>query len=373
MPNPTLPMTTAAWAAAPNKQLDVSDRAVLPEGGGEYVRLADALADMRGDGQRSLMEYLSASSIRIRERVAVMNGFRFHGRGTRRRGPVYPFASYPLSASWPGDLGASASAVTLESWYALFAVANAGDAAATLKLMPFIRARTVPGLGVVTFNKGGENIHSAIAQTYSWLTSALVGADVLVITESSPRVNGWSGRLTTVTANTNAQMTLQDAGTIGALDWLLVAPPGYAHYRYMGSVYVDTAELRNLADDGRLVGSRGVDVTDPNFPTAGAIVAYAEVDFGGYVPPLATGVIVNFVASLSTASLGSFAQYLSHDSSSHDIAEQYRDKEGTATLTLSDYYQCAFSFGQQLYALTAGSLAASRANGKLQIRGWVEP
>lgn len=44
MANPTLPLSVADWNAQTNKQLDLSDRAVLPDGGAQYERLGAVLA-----------------------------------------------------------------------------------------------------------------------------------------------------------------------------------------------------------------------------------------------------------------------------------------------------------------------------------------
>jgi hypothetical protein len=319
------------------------------------------------------LEYYSTSGVLVRAAQLTLDGFRFHGSSTRSGGPTLRCAAAQNQVSYPGNFGAGISSATLENWYAVFACANGDTDQVTFVVMPFLRCRTVPGSGVVTFNKTGEGQHTAVAATYNWANDVLAGTEVLVINESGSRVNGWSGRVARCTANTNAQLTLDDAGTIGFGDYLLPAPPGWRHYGYVGSFYVDTAEVRNFADDGKNVRSYGVNNTDPDWTTSGAMASYISVTWAGYVSPLSLGVWFYAVGSLSTASLGSWATYFSTDSSDHKQNDWYCNKEGTATSTYVGMFCQSLAYTQEMWVKMAGSLVASRISNTLQLRGWIEP
>ena len=134
------------------------------------------------------------------------------------------------------------TATTFENWYAVFACADNGDATATLKVMPFLRAGVVSGSNI-PLSRAGEGIYVTASQSYAWTsTNNLAGTDLLVISENG----GFSGRVTTVTANSTSQITATTIGSITEGDYLLPAPPGFDHYVYLGSFYEDTAEVRNI-------------------------------------------------------------------------------------------------------------------------------
>ena len=299
----------------------------------------------------------------------VMAGFRFMGSYKKGQGRVMPSGatSGKVVVNDSTNL-AIESSIKPENWYAVFAVCNNSSSAVSYVNMPFFRAGTPSG-SVIPLAAGGESSGDTITPiTYTGLsTNELVGAEVLVIQEGKV----FSGRTTTVTANTNGSVTLANAGSMVANDFFLVAPPGWDHYVYLGSWYRDTGEPRNMADTGTLVGSYGVDLI--GLATAGA-VSLTRFPCAGQVSPLATAALYQLTYTLSTASTGTAAHYVYMDSSTHYTASFYNQK----TSGSSETYQGAvskmpFSFEQALWINTAGSLESSIAGRTLRLYGWVEP
>ena len=310
----------------------------------------------------------------------LMAGFRANGQYKKPFGKSFPVPGENgrVTVSFGSQLGAETTA-QLNCWYAVFAVANDGDAEASFRLMPFVRAGGLTG-DTVSFTYGGEgvNAYSNNPVTFSWPTDSLNGSDCLVVTEGGG--NRFSGRVTTIYDSAAGSLSLSDVTgtpgfTVGAFDFLLPAPPGWDHYCYLGSVYFESpGQIRNIADTGTLVKARMINLPDPNFPANGAVASPGvQLRFGGQICPLATGVIVKSTASFSTASTGDFGAIFAHDGSFHDIEQAYYFKASTTTQTASqDNLTIPFSIGQSCYFWTGGSLATLRSLGKVEIRGWIE-
>ncbi len=321
-------------------------------------------------GPRSVIQYNSATSVNIRGNEFVMGGFRFHGSHTNSPAQKFTSTSRLNTVSTSSDLAFGMTSVVFENWYAVFAVANNGDDNCVFRAVPFLRVDTVVGSGV-TLRKAGEAVHSASPQTYTWPTDGVNGADCLVITETiSGRPMAFSGRETTITDSAPDAVTLQDIGGIAPGDWILPAPLGFDHYRYCGSFYVDTAEVRNIADSGTLVRSRGVfDVSGTN---SGAVSAEAR-EPSGYISPLATAVIINTSGTLATSGMGQYVEEFGTDSA-HIVTGIDMTKSVSTSVSFGhpDLF-IPFSFGPQYYFSNAGGLATSRTNGQQNIYGWIEP
>ena len=328
---------------------------------------------------RAAVRYRTSTSVSIScARHILMGGFRFFGQFSKGRAPMFSRATGGQQAvSLTTDLGAE-SAAHLNGWYAVFACANNGDTAPVFKVMPCLRAGSVLG-SQVTLCSAAEGIHSNTATTYAWTaTNNLNGVDCLVINETvDGRANAFSGRVTTITANTTTTVTLDDIGAVGTLDWLLPAPAGFGHYCYQGMFYYETpGDVRNIGDSGSLVKAKMINSADPNWSATGQIgtvAAPVAIRFGGYISPLATAVVVKDTASFSTASTGDYAVYFDIDGSNHIVQSVYATKEAAQTETQSmDNITVPFCFKQEFYYSNAGAIIALRILGTLEITGWIE-
>jgi len=307
-----------------------------------------------------------------------MGGFRFFGQFSKGRAPMFSRATGGQQAvSLTTDLGAE-SAAHLNGWYAIFACANDGDAAPVFKVMPCLRAGSVSG-SQVTLCSAAEGVHTNTATTYAWTsTNNLDGVDCLIINESvDGRANAFSGRVTTITANTTTTVTLDDIGVVGTLDWLLPAPPGFNHYCYQGMFYYETpGDVRNIGDSGSLVKAKMINTADPNWSATGqlgTVAAPVAIRFGGYISPLATAVVVKDTASFSTSATGSYAAYFDIDGSQHIVQSVFATKEAAQTETQSmDNITVPFCFKQEFYYSNDGAIIAQRILGTLEITGWIE-
>jgi hypothetical protein len=340
---------------------------------------------------RDIIQYKDATSVYIHAKQAHMTGFRFHGN-YYTEGPTYSYASTPASCTTASDLAFGMSSVVAENWYAVFACANNGDSTATLKIVPFLRADSV-ATSTITLRKAGEAVHASSPQTYTWAADALNNLSVLVISETvNARDNHFSGRLATITDSTTTTITLDTIGGIKANDWLLPAPNGFTYYRYCGAFYFDTAEVRDIADSGSLVVSRGIyDATSAT--NTGSVASPEKREVCGYISPLATGVIINSAWTLTTANTGNYAEYYDIDSSSHTVAQIYADKGDTGSdirsylkqgrlfsgnpgLQISTNFDvetanaCEVSINSTIYSVSAGAVADTGTSATIAASKW---
>lgn len=343
---------------------------VAPTGGGAPISLGDmALASTSQFplGCRPALRYESSTSVRFFAKNMPMGQFRIGGAYTGGRARVVPMAT-EIASLLPAGLGAE-STMTLENWYAAFSVANTADATATIKTMPFLRVGSIAG-NVITLNKAGEGIHTVQPKTYAWTTPGnLVGKKCLIISENSI----YSGRIATITGNTASTVTLDSVGTLAFGDFILPAPPGYDEFGYMGTFYLDTAEVRNIYDTGSQAFSYGIYLLSPS--TDGSQPAPGiEMNCAGYISPLATGVTLDSSCAMSTATLGDYAEYFSPDSGNHDIRTNYDLKDNPSSRSfIFSGISFGFLYQQKLYFKNSGSLASIRLSGQIAPRGWYEP
>lgn len=320
-------------------------------------------------GARDAICYAGAQSVKVFRNYATMGGFRFRGQYTKGRAPTFAMPSNK-TVTLPGSLGAM-SATTFENWYAVFACANDGDATATLKVMPYLRAGVVSGSNI-PLSRAGEGIYITSTQTYAWsATNNLANTDILVISENG----GFSGRVTTVAANTVSQITVDTIGAITEGDYLLPAPPGFKHYVYLGSFYEDTAEVRNIYDTGDLVKAKMIYLVYPNVPT-GSVSGPPGQKFNcaGYICPLATGVVIDSTCVLSTSSAGDYVEYFDGDGGNHIVQTFSTNKNNAGNMNVVfSNAQVPFLYFQTFNFYNAGSLTATRINGQLNVTGWFEP
>jgi hypothetical protein len=362
---------TAAAAAPTTPTIDANGNygaKITPFAEPTQLDLKSALLSV-AVGPRDALIYRTATSVTISRKFAVMGGFRYRGQYTRGRAPVFPMPASTAADCTGTGLGAE-TAFRTENWYAAFACANAGDAAAVIKTMPFLRVASVAG-SVVSLNKAGEGIHAVAAQTYAWnAVDNLAGTECLVISENG----AWSGRVTTITGNGAGYVALADVGALAFGDFLLPAPPSKAHYVYLTSWYMDTAAVRNIYDSGTMTKGKMIYLTTPNI-AAGAFAAPGQVmSCAGYISPLATAVIFDSSGSLSTAATGDFAEYFDPDGSNHIVQSGYNTKSLAVTTTyVFDNIQVPFLYYQKFNYYNGGSRPAERVGGQLNITGWIEP
>lgn len=343
---------------------------VAPAGGGASIALADTARDAKKAlecqfpiGPRPVLRYGSATSVLFSVKTMPMGEFRFGGGYTGGLSRVLPLASGAATVLAAG-LGAESSRA-VENWYAAFAVANAGDKMAIIKTMPFLRVGSVAG-SVITLNKAGERIHTVQARSYAWVSpNNLAGCKCLIVAQNGV----FSGRIATIVENTAATITLDTVGSLAFGDFILPAPPGYSEFGYMGTFYFDTEEVRNIYDTGVEVRSYGVQYA----PATNGALTNLALDFGGYISPLASGVVLSLNTTLGTGSTGDMAEYFSPDSGGHTVANTYFYKQlSTSMPSVHDGLVIPFLYSSKCYLTTGGSLQGSRTPSNLFARGWFE-
>ncbi|MBS3849703.1 hypothetical protein KD146_13445 [Devosia sp. BSSL-BM10] len=356
----------------------------------------DAKADFRlvdPNGPRTPIGYFGTYTVQILGQSSfAMGGFRYKGRYLERRAPVFSspafdalyapgghrhIVSYGNGTTTQDDLGVETLHVK-EQWYAVFACANDGDANAVFKVMPFFRVRDVGvgGANVVRFCPGGENTNGSTAsKVYTMPVDGLAGVDCLIIHETlNGRPNGFSGRVTTITDNTTSSATLANVGGLANSDYILPAPPGYQHYRYIGALYNDTAELRNIADTGTIVHSRGsTNTRNTNGVVNGVAGTGLDIPCGGYISPLSTGVLVHMTETLSTSEVGwvydTWGMDANHDSIN---LSWYKPTAAAASMELHGGI-LPFSFSPWANLRVNGTLNVAAMTRSMRMYGWLEP
>lgn len=297
----------------------------------------------------------------------VMAGFRFFGSFKKADGRAIATAvDGKVQINDSTDLSIIDTRKT-DNWYAVFAGCNESDTAATFVNLPFFRVSSV-ATNTITLGDGTEGAgESPAATTYDMINDVMAGSEVLVIQEGGI----WSGRTTAVTANTNGTITVDDATGLAAGDFFLVAPPEFDEYVYLGSWYLDATEPRNRADTGYKVAALMGQI--PTIPASGA-VTNTKVPVRAVVSPLACSYLGRLVFSLSTASTGSVNHVFRHDSSSHNIAQEFYVKSGTDSETFATApIELPFSKEQAFWLEAGGTLGASISGRQFQCYGWVEP
>lgn len=363
----------------------VSTRALADEAV-TLAKIDDAAkADFRlvdPNGPRLPWKYHGATSMQVTGvHSLAMGGFRIDGRYTVDRAPVFDAPAFTSEnrhilslgngTSTAGDLFAEAWHVK-SNWYALMAAADDGDTTFDFGFMPWFRVGSIAG-NVITLNQGGENQRSVAGKTYQLATNELVGCQVWVRTETlDSRANSFSNRLAEVTANTATTITLDDVGDMAVYDYFLVSPPGYDHFVYLCTGYMDTAELRNIADTGTIVGSRGSANTQANI--SGNIATSVAVPVDGHISPAATAAVFSHTDTHSTSSGGDSVIRYGMDDGNHDTHEFYYHKDGSASQAFTfQFPPVPFSFFPKLYLYSGGSLNGATNTRTMNMRGWLEP
>lgn len=321
---------------------------------------------------RARINYHSITQVKayVPENI-VMAGFRFMG-SYKKGGGTYISTGVGndgfVVVGGTSDLAFETS-YHAANWYGTFAASNEGDATATFKQVPFFRAASLAG-NVITLAEGGETNGDIITTTtYTMSTNSLVGCEVLIIQENRQ----FSGKTTTVTANTNGTVTVADAGSMAAGDFFLVSPPNFDNYCYMGSWYCDDTggEPRNMADALQEVSSYGISI--PSVPSAGELATATRYPLAGLVSPLSTGYIFDLTFSLQTSSTGTVSHRIWHDSSNHTTFSSYRTKTSATSETyVESTSKVMFSGEQAIWLSTAGSLDASVTLRSIKTLGWIE-
>ena len=329
------------------------------------------------NGARSIIRYYDANSVFVTDKSFTMSEFRVAGQYTRIKAPTWTTVDDATEVQ--ADVGrfGSASATALNQWYAAFACADAGDVNVSTQAVPFLRVRSVATdtLTLGYAGLGDDELGGLLpAATYTWTPSELVGLDVLVISEGvlAGKLNVQGSRKTTITAATTTTLTLADAGSIGARDWILPAPSGFDFFRYLGAFYFDTAEVTNIYDSGSLVRYTGVANTNFTNNYQGSQASAVVVKLGGYISPLATAAILETKYTLATASLGDIFENFGGDIS-HFYDNRYLSKDSSGNQSVRhNNIPVTFLWRQEYAYKNSGSLVASKAFDEHYVYGWVE-
>jgi len=307
----------------------------------------------------------------------IMDGFRFNGT-VSKKSELLVKNNIELSGG-SGNAGVATLAVAnrdyfdilqQNTWFAAFACINDDRPNQTCfyRTVPFLRVHSVSGNKLFLAQYMGRD-YTGIGNkaNLSWDTSALIGKEILICSETFPgtRTNHPSGRITKITAADNESITVEEAGTISEFDYVLPAPDA-KYFHYCGSVYFDTAAIMNFADTGTHVGTRSVNIYT-TVPT-GAVTTGTTVNCHGHISPLATAIVIN-------NSVGSYLKTpfgfneLFEDGGLHTVAyvggvvDTFRD----TMLTVP------FIFGQRFVYKTSGTDAKYRNSHKMLVLGYIEP
>jgi hypothetical protein len=317
---------------------------------------------------RARIDYGSANSVKVFvPESIVLAGFRFLGCYRKPGGrAIATGVNGSLLVNDNSDLSIL-NTRKLENWYAVFAGANQSDVVASFVNVPFFRAFSVVG-NEITLGEGKETTgENHIASAYDMAIDVMVGSEVLIIQE-----NGiWSGRTTSVTANTSSTITVADASGVQPGDFFLVAPPEFAEYCYLGGWYLDTSSPRNRADTGSHVGALHFQI--PDLVESGEL-AKTEFSVRGMVCPLATAYVAKLSYVVNTTATGKVVHSVDHDGNDHRTMTVQEMKYGS--LAHSPTHQTTilpFSKKQSLWIACFGDLAASVTSRQFQCYGWIEP
>lgn len=333
-------------------------------------------SDLQPNGGRSIIRYYDYNDVFVTDKHFTMSEFRVAGQYTRLKAPSWSTtANTTLISTDTNTFGSMLKHAS--NWYGAFACANGGDVTVSTQATPFLRARSVAG-SVVTLGYAGigddELGPIPVAATYTWTPSELVGTKVLVVSEGTlvGKLNILGSRVTTITAATTTTITLDDVGSIGVRDYLLPAPSGFEFFKYLGSVYRDTNEVFNIYDTGSLVMNRGV--ANANFTNnyQGSQPTAVAIKVGGYIPPLATAVVIHSKYTIASASTGDVVENFGGDVS-HMTDVRYEGKYNTGNQSVRHSNMTVPFLWRQEYAYSnGGSLAGIKGYDEHYPWGWIE-
>jgi hypothetical protein len=317
---------------------------------------------------RSIIDYDTSNSVKVFvPESLVLSGFRFHGSYRKPSGrAIATGVNGSISVNDNSDLSILTTR-KMENWYAVFAGANESDTTASFVNLPFFRAFSVTG-NEITLGEGKETTGEDHVQTsYDMAIDVMVGADALIIQENGK----WSGRTTTVTSNTAGSITLSDASGVSPGDFVLVAPPEFSDYCYLGSWYLDTNSPRNRADTGYHVAALHFQI--PGLAESGAIPK-TEVSVRCMISPLATAYIAKLRYVVNSTGTGKVNHIVDNDSSGHALMTVEEMKYGSLSMTPSHQpVILPFARKQSLWITSGGDLAGLVTGRQLQCYGWIEP
>lgn len=350
----------------------------------------DAKADFRmvGDSSRALsVVYHGMTSVRVQGRAThVLNGHFFNGHYSFERGRVV--AAPPLTSgayhvidigngsTTPGTLAYQTSADP-DVWYNMFICANAGDAVGVFKTTPALRVGSVAG-NVITLNECGENSYALVAKSFNFTTDVMAGSKCLVVTETlTGRENSWSGRVATITANTDTTVTVDVIGGLARGDFIIPLPP-YDEYKWLGDFYWEDnflptiGEVRNISSDGRDGRSYMINLGD-GWPAAAVSVTTGQwVGYAGSVSPLARRLMgqVNITMLASYPAGTAYFEEYSLDTGNHIPARLYIRNPGTTSWpTVLPQIWIEGSYGPFFFFKNGGTPAAIGSHSILVV-GW---
>lgn len=308
------------------------------------------------------LDYWNAEEIRVYKKNFTCKGFRYHGSSYKRFGKsvdIDPLLTYPKVNFKSGYIE---TGYTFNQWYAVFGVIKPGEMYGSLVPVPFLRVHSISG-NEITFAECGFNGNIATIKNYNFKN--LAGYDVLIIHENA----NFSGLVKNIVSNTPSKITLDNIpASLTAGDYILPAPQ-LDDYVYLGSFYVDTAEIFNRGEFGNgIIYYRGVSIS--GLSIAGNISAGVDIDFRTFVSPLATGVYFYVYNTFSTSATGTDSITFGLDAS-HDIDYKRYEKPTTASDAYRHYSLMPFMMKQRINIKSAG-LGNSATDRTINIRGYVE-
>lgn len=320
-------------------------------------------------GTRNAIHYNSAQTIYINCDTAVMAEFRFRGQYTKGLARSFPTPAFKNVVSLIDDLGAE-SVKSADTWYAVFAVANDGDAECQFKLMPFLRLGTPTG-NTYPLVEAGENSYAATAaKAHNWGVG-IDGVNCLTVTKDEAYAG--AGKQVVIQSSTTGSITFTLATGLAKGDYILPAPKDFEFYRYCGCFLNDSAEVRNMADTGYYIGSRASSLTQ--LQTDGfdvGAVNSAEIRPLGNISPLASGIRIISTSAFSTLTIGRYIESVETDSGLHTVDEDDQYKWTTDTFNYSTRFEIPFGLYAAYYFTNGAALAANRTNGKHLPWGYYE-
>ena len=235
-----------------------------------------------------------------------------------------------ISSNMPTTLAdTTVGDVQQSTWYASFVAINDSTGALEHVTTPFFRIID-DSSNVLTIGSHLGYIGSStpeVAQDFGMADDELVGQKFIVL--ANYRSFHHLGQVREITANTGTTITY-DGSTMGlsaSSSWIMVSPPGYTSFRYVGGVQRDTVGPVNFTKNGTEYQTRGGALTFDGVPSplGSSTVATAPVyinDRGAILPTARTILLSGRVLSkASQANVPYGLTYLT-DTTLHDIYNQ---------------------------------------------------
>lgn len=312
--------------------------------------------------RRPRMFWKSGNEIRVAQTRFAMNGFRFMGQFEKEEKKIYKLTESQKTSEFIGVCNSNndlawTNTKPLSSWVGIFVVPK-NETECEFKLVPFMQVKSASEK-VITLAQTKERTWASENWSIE-LNDKIDNKKALIITQNRTYI----GAFDKVVSHTQDTITLENL-TLSQGDYLLVAPSD--EYCYIGSTYIDTAEFRNIGDDGIDVFSYG-SLLQQQSDWSQTLTLNTD----NLCSPLATSIYLGVFVLSSNSKLGSLSVSGGIDSS--HVIPMYQDRKygAVSTRMYSGVIKINFNYKNNFALKITEEISNNTNDVDVRVWGWTE-